>query len=73
MWMKPTGLKFTNWKTTGTPVAQQNWLVPVTQTGFSHCTPKWFLLNHTMTFRPKIVPVKSHNDFLRPLVKKGVV
>ncbi len=28
-------------------------------TGFSHCT--------------KIVPVKSHNDFSRPLVKKGVV
>ncbi len=29
------------------------------KTGFSHCT--------------KIVPVKSYNDLLRPLVEKGVV
>ncbi len=29
------------------------------KTGFSHCT--------------KMVPVKSHNDFSRPLVEKGVV
>ncbi len=31
----------------------------VKKTGFSHCT--------------KIVPVKSHNDFSRPLVEKGVL
>ncbi len=31
----------------------------VVRTGFSHCT--------------KMVPVKSHNDFSRPLVEKGVV
>ncbi len=31
----------------------------VTKTGFSHCT--------------KMVAVKSHNDFSRPLVEKGVV
>ncbi len=29
------------------------------RTGFSHCT--------------KMFPVKSHNDFWRPLVEKGVV
>ncbi len=35
------------------------WIAHWRRTGFSHCT--------------KLVPVKSHNDFFRPLVKIGVV
>ena len=44
---------------TGSTTCTRTCFVKIWMTGFSHCT--------------KMVPVKSHNDFSRPLVEKGVV